>query len=42
MNFAISAIFTLIITVLVAAGLYTSQDWSIKARLFPWTIGFRL
>jgi hypothetical protein len=39
MNLAISAIFTLVITVLVAAGLYTSRDWSLQARLFPWTIG---
>jgi hypothetical protein len=39
MNLAISAIFTLIITVLVAAGLYTSWEWSLQARLFPWTIG---
>jgi uncharacterized membrane protein len=39
MNLSISAIFTLVITVLVAAGLYTSRDWSLQARLFPWTIG---
>jgi hypothetical protein len=39
MNRVISAIFTLVITVLVAAGLYTSRDWSLQARLFPWTIG---
>jgi hypothetical protein len=39
MNLAVSAIFTLVITVLVAAGLYTSRDWSLQARLFPWTIG---
>jgi hypothetical protein len=39
MNLAISAIFTLVITVLVAAGLYTSREWSLQARLFPWTIG---
>jgi hypothetical protein len=31
--------FTLVITVLVAAGLYTSFEWSLQARLFPWTIG---
>jgi hypothetical protein len=39
MNLAISAIFTLVITVLVVAGLYTSREWSLQARLFPWTIG---
>lgn len=39
MNLVISAIFTLIITILFLAGLYTSRDWSIQARLFPWTIG---
>jgi hypothetical protein len=39
MRHPINLIFTLVITVLFLAGLYTSREWSIQARLFPWTIG---
>ncbi|HSK29174.1 MAG TPA: tripartite tricarboxylate transporter TctB family protein [Candidatus Limnocylindria bacterium] len=39
LQIGIGTIVTLFITAVVAAGLYTSREWSFQARLFPLTIG---
>lgn len=33
-------LFTLAVLVVVAAAVFGARDWELKARLFPWVIGF--